>query len=211
MSILRPACHMRGLIAFCKSNPALRIEHKIGLLKNLLPETTEFGVDDDPYLFIMGYTCLLPFVPWINETMTLITKGVSIDAYQLIIDGSTREAVHAFEIMKHAAAMQEAMLTQAKRDGVQPTPWVRDPRAYRTVSLPWQLPAGFSDAVRGIMDGTSNIRFTGPVGEMWDADVMFFERKDWTEAEWREEWSEKVELNAPETTFFKDIKGQYEL
>ncbi|KAI4701489.1 hypothetical protein J4E81_003229 [Alternaria sp. BMP 2799] len=210
MSMLRPACHMRGLIAFCKSNPALRIEHKIGLLKNLLPEITPWGIDDgDPY--IMGYTCLNAFVPWIDETTSLFTNGMPVNAYQLIIDGSTREAIHAFEIMKYAAAMQEAMLTQAKRNGVEPTPWIRDPNARHTVSLAWQLPAGFSQAVRGIVDGTSNIRFTGPVGEVWDADVMFFERKDWTEAEWRKEWSEKVELNCPETDFFKDVKAQYEL
>lgn len=207
MSMIRPACHARGLISFCKSNPALRIEHNIGLLRNLLPRAADWGIDDHS---ILGSNCLEAMVPWIEGTSSLAASGMPLNAYRLIIDGSTTEAAQAFRIMKYAAAMQEAMLTQAERNSMQPTSWVRLPYG-ESISLPWHLPTGFPNAIRGIMNGTSNIRFTGPVGDPWDTDHMFLERKDWTEEEWHNEWEEKIGFSAVDSTFYKDVKAWYEL
>lgn len=206
-SLLRPACHARGLIGFCKSNSSLRVEHNIGLLSNLLPESTDLGIDDR---FILGSTCLGVTVPWIEEALSLAASGITTNAYRLIIDGSTTKAVQTFRLLKYAAAMQEAMLTQAERNNLQPTPWVRSGYGQVT-SLPWHLPAGFPNVIRAIMNGTSNIQFTGPVGDLWDSDLMFFESQDWTIADWRNEWKEKIVLCGPETTFYEDTQKWYEL
>ena len=206
VSRLRPACHARGLIDFCKSNSALRIEHRIGLLDNLLPLVSEPGIDDPD---ILGRTCVDVIVPWIENTLSLASYGMPIDAYQLVIDGSTQETVHAFEILKRAAAMQEAMLAQAQRSGVQPTSWLHDPQKHCTFPLPWHLPVGLPNAVRDIMAGTSNIQFTGPVGELWDPDLMYLKRKDWTIADWRKEWKEEIWYDCVKTSFYVDTQTWY--
>jgi len=183
------------------------VEHNIGLLSNLLPESTDLGIDDR---FILGSTCLGVTVPWIEEALSLAASGITTNAYRLIIDGSTTKAVQTFRLLKYAAAMQEAMLTQAERNNLQPTPWVRSGYGQVT-SLPWHLPAGFPNVIRAIMNGTSNIQFTGPVGDLWDSDLMFFESQDWTIADWRNEWKEKIVLCGPETTFYEDTQKWYEL
>jgi len=176
-------------------------------LSNLLPESTELRNSDR---FILGSTCLGVTVPWIEEALALAASGITTNAYRLMIGGSTTEAVQAFRLLKHAAAMQDAMLTHAERNNVQPTSWVRSGYA-QVISLPWHLPAGFPDVIRAIMTGTSNIQFTGPVGDLWDSDLMFLESQDWTIADWQNEWKEKIVLCGPETTFYKDKEMWYEL
>jgi hypothetical protein len=171
-------------------------------LSNLLPERNAIGLDyRTPY--ILGSDCLEPFIAWIEETTLLFGHGMPTNAYRLVIDGSSREAVHAFELIKYAAALQEAMLEQARRNGVQPVHWLLDPRRYSYFDVPWHLPAGFPDTIRKIMDGTSNISFTGPVGDPWDSDAMFAERKDWEEDDWRKEWKQKICIGgSPDGTFY---------
>jgi hypothetical protein len=43
-----------------------------------------------------------------------------------------------------------------------------------------------------MIQGTSFVGLDGPVGELWDEDVLFYSTKDWTLAEWRKEWSETI-------------------
>ncbi|KAI4946872.1 hypothetical protein J4E91_007044 [Alternaria rosae] len=118
------------------------------------------------------------------------------NAFQLIIDGSTKEAIHSFELIKYAAAIQEAMLMQAQLNGVQPTTWLQDPRTYDRFPLPWHLPADFPETVRS---------------SLWDPDTMFVERKDWVETDWLKEWDDKIGLGAVDSTFYQDVKAWYEL
>ena len=208
MSLLRPACHVRGLRPFCKSNPALRVERHIALLSNVLPQEYYLG-SINPY--ILGSNCVFPFILWIGETLSLSTYSMPPNAFQLIIDGSTKEAIHSFELIKYAAAIQEAMLMQAQLNGMQPTTWLQDPRTYDRFPLPWHLPADFPETVRSIMNDTSNIRFMGPVGSLWDPDTMFVERKDWVETDRLKEWDDKIGLGAVDSTFYQDVKAWYEL
>jgi hypothetical protein len=104
----RSVCHMRGLIPYCQQNPELSIERHIGLT-NLLPagNMKESGGNRT---FITGSEMLNAIVPWIKETLNLPAHGMPINAFHLFIDGSSRESVEVWEILKNAAAMQDAML-----------------------------------------------------------------------------------------------------
>jgi hypothetical protein len=52
--------------------------------------------------------------------------------------------------------------------------------------------ANFSRTIRDMIQGTSFVGLDGPVGELWDEDVLSYSTKDWTLAEWRKEWGETV-------------------
>jgi hypothetical protein len=87
---------------------------------------------------------------------------------------------------------------------LEPIPWYTIPCVsikYGQLMLPWHLPTGYSQAIRDIMDGTSNIFFTGDIGELWDRDAFFLERKDWTLEQWDDEWNEKVLVVGIRTDF----------
>ena len=141
--------------------------------------------------------------------MSLPTYGMPAGAYQLIIDGSTNEAAQAFDTIKYAAALQEAMLEQARQNGVQPTSWLQENGRYDTFPLPWHLPAGLPETVREMVNGTSNIRFTGPVGDLWDADLMSLKVKDWSQRDWRIEWDDEVLIRSIETSMYADMWAWY--
>jgi hypothetical protein len=98
-------------------------------------------------------------------------------SFGLIIDGSLRESLFAFENLKYAADMQEAMLEQ---DRLAVVKILGHPSLCSDLELPCYVPRGFSEAIQGMMDGTSNISFTGYVGEMWDQAAFFYERGHWT-------------------------------
>jgi hypothetical protein len=60
--------------------------------------------------FITGSEMLNAIVSWIKETLNLPAHGMPMNAFHLFIDGSSRESVEVWEILKNAAAMQDAML-----------------------------------------------------------------------------------------------------
>lgn len=206
--VCRSVCHTRGLIPFCLENPELRIERRIGLLTNLLPGGDSWSMHRSTW--ILGSDCIEGLVPWIVETALLPSHGMPAQSFRLIIEGNTKESLEAWELVKHAAAMQESMLEQCRLTNTCPTPAFDHHRSfYRRWPLPWHLPDVFFPAIRGIITGSSNIGFTGEVGELWDQDVFFFERKDWTLDQWEEEWTAKVYSHGISTDFWKASFSRY--
>jgi hypothetical protein len=130
--------------------------------------------------FVTGSEMLNAIVSWIKETLNLPAHGMPMNAFHLFIDGSSRESVEVWEILKNAAAMQDAMLKQCRIQGTRPTLKLFEDHYSGRIPLPWYLPTGFSQAIREVVHATSNIHFTGVVGELWDQDMFFFERRDWT-------------------------------
>ncbi|KAI4658981.1 uncharacterized protein J4E79_006741 [Alternaria viburni] len=209
-SMPRSVCHVRGLIPLCQANSKLRIERHIDLLANLLP----LGHPDSLYAgydSIAGSDVLDATIPWLMEVYLLHTHGMPAGSFRLVIDGHSRESLEAWNILKYAAAMQEAMLEQCRVKNTDPTSRLFDRRFLCRVGLPWHLPDGFSDTIRAVIDGTINITFTGDVGEMWDQDTFFFKRRDWTVNEWEEEWKDEVWIKEISTDYWKRINARYQI
>ena len=145
-------------------------------------------------------------VPWFTEISLLRTHGMPEGSFQLVIDGTSREALEVWNVIKHAAAMQGAMLEQCRVRNTQPTSRLYDSiagRIYGPRALPWHLPDGFSDTIRRTIEGTTNITFTGDMGELWDEDVFYFQRRDWTLEQWRHEWRHEIIVKSIDTDFWK--------
>ncbi|KAI4630680.1 hypothetical protein J4E80_001618 [Alternaria sp. BMP 0032] len=209
-SMPRSVCHVRGLIPLCQANSKLRIERHIDLLANLLP----LGHPDSLYAgydSIAGSDVLDATIPWLMEVYLLHTHGMPAGSFRLVIDGHSRESLEAWNILKYAAAMQEAMLEQCRVKNTDPTSRLFDRRFLCRVGLPWHLPDGFSDTIRAVIDGTINITFTGDVGEMWDQNTFFFDRRDWTVNEWEEEWKDEVWIKEISTDYWKRINARYQI
>ncbi|KAI4628772.1 hypothetical protein J4E83_003325 [Alternaria metachromatica] len=190
----RSVCHARGLIPICRANPNLKIERHINLLDSLLPVDQPNGYRGGRSS-IGSFNVMEAAVPWFAETPLLRTHGMPEGSFQLVIDGTSREALEVWNVIKHAAAMQGAMLEQCRVRNTHPTSRLYDSiagRIYGPTALPWHLPDGFSDTIRRTIEGTTNITFTGDMGELWDEDVFYFQRRDWTLDQWRHEWRSEI-------------------
>jgi hypothetical protein len=161
--------------------------------------------------YIAGSEMLHAIVPWIEETLNLPAYGMSADAFELFIDGSSQESVEAWELLKYAAAMQEVMLEQSQINGPRPTLMLSLAHYSGRILLPWHLPTGFSRAIRNAIQGTSNIHFTGEPGELWDQDVFFFERRDWTLDQWWLKWKDEICIKGIHTDFWMRFNSRYQI
>ena len=68
-------------------------------------------------------------------------------------------------------------------------PWIED-----AISLPAHgMPENaFAQMIRDIAERESIVRYDGDVGELWDRDQFFSERKAWTEDQWVTDWDKMV-------------------
>ena len=209
----RSVCHARGLIPICRANPNLRIERHINLLDSLLPVDQPNGYRGGRSS-IGGFNVMEAAVPWFAEIPLLRTHGMPEGSFQLVIDGTSREALEVWNVIKHAAAMQGAMLEQCRVRNTQPTSRLYDSiagRIYGPRALPWHLPDDFSDTIRRTIEGTTNITFTGDMGELWDEDVFYFQRRDWTLDQWRHEWRNEIIVKSIDTDFWKRSNAWYQI
>lgn len=209
-AVAHPVCHVQGLVPFCVENPKLRIERHVGLLSNLLLDG--YGTIYNSYGdFIMGTECLAVMVAWIEEAASLLTYGMPQSSFQLVIEGATRESSEAWELLKFAAATHEARLELCRRANKDPPPRPNDPRYFNEVDGCWNLPIGFSQTIRDIMNGTWIIRYDGDVGEIWDQDMFLIERADWTQRQWEMDWEEKLLYYSSETSFWSQVPHRYSI
>jgi len=114
------------------------------------------------------------------------------NAFELVIDGNVRESSEAWGILKAVAAIQKAMHRQCRMFVTRPKPRPLPPRYSHPALAPWSLPVGFAQMIRDIAEGKSVVRYDGDVGELWDRDQFFSERKAWTEAQWATDWGKMV-------------------
>ena len=205
----RPECHARGFIPFCLENPELRIIRHISLLDSLLPVGAEWSANPRD-IWLLSSECLAAMVPWIEEAVSLPAYGMPENAFELVIDGNQRESTEAWEVLKAAAAMQEAMLRQCRASGTQPKPRPLPPRYSHPTLAPWSLPVGFAQVIRDIAEGKSIVRYDGDVGELWDRDQFFLKRKAWTEDQWIRDWSKMVDRGIS-TNCWRYIADRYDV
>lgn len=110
--------------------------------------------------------------------------------------------------------MQGAMLEQCRVRNTYPTSRLYDSiagRIYGPRALPWHLPDGFSDTIRRTIKGTTNIPFTGDVGGLWNEEVFYFQRRDWTLDQWRHEWYNEIIVKNIDTDFWKRSNAWYQV
>ena len=205
-AVSRPECHARGLIPFCHENPRLRIERRISLLTNLLPPGSDYvsGYEDE---FIYSEDCFQVLLPWIDEALLLPSFGMPLPSFQLVVDGDARESSEFWHMLKYAAATQQARRKQLQLSGTDlPTGELRP--IYDGDYAVWDFPSGFARMVRDIYEGNSVVRYNGDVGEVWDEDTFFSERKDWTELQWETDWNETVDQGIV-SNFWPKISERY--
>ena len=203
-AVSRPEVHARGLIPFCIKNPQLRIERRIGLFTNLLPEGFVWSQGlDTGCRWLFSDMCFRVMIPWIEEALALSSLGMPTHSFSLVIDGSTEEALEIWNLLKYAAATQEARLLD------EPVPPSR-PLVLKYNSSR-DLPANFAKTIRDIVEGTSVIRFDGDVGELWDPEVFLYERRDWNKEQWDMDWFCNVTRHVIPTEFFRQAANRYHL
>jgi hypothetical protein len=191
-SVNDPACHAQGLVEICKGHPQLYVERHISFLTTVFPDGMESIFGWAPELRC-AMESLETIVDWIQEARDLFKLGMPDGRFKLVIDGTAEESVKCWKLLKQAATLQDAMLKWAHTHNVVPHNIPYDGRYnYGPYTLPWLLPANFSRTIHDMIQGTSFVGLDGPVGELWDEDVLSYLTKDWTLAEWRKEWGETV-------------------
>ncbi|OIW25766.1 hypothetical protein CONLIGDRAFT_647502 [Coniochaeta ligniaria NRRL 30616] len=113
-----PECHVRGLVPFCHENPALRIERRVSLWRNLFLLCRDSEINT-AYEVLFGDACERLF-PLLADT---ITRRVAMwmveaalpeipDAITLVLDGDPipeRTALIFDEVVQRDAAWQTAL------------------------------------------------------------------------------------------------------
>lgn len=131
-------------------------------------------------------------VPWIEEAQLLVSYGMPSQSFHLFIDGQANESSQFWHTLKHAAATQEARHSQLRLNGIRLPPRSPRPLYYNAWAI-WSLPMNFAQMIRDIVEGSSLVRYTGDVGELWDRDGFVSKSRDWTETQWESDWEEAVD------------------
>jgi hypothetical protein len=149
---------------------------------------------------------------WIEEVLRLPSLGMPRKCLRLVIDAVDRESLEAWDIMKHAAMLQDAMALWATHYEVQAADRARDIEyMYARWPLPWHLPPNFSQAVRDIVQDMSTIQFRGADGVLWDAQLFFKAHEEWKEDDWRQHWKDEVLGKGISTRFFQELRARYSI
>jgi hypothetical protein len=160
-----------------------------------------------------GDMIISAFAEWLEEASFLSTSPIPSGAFTLVIECTTEEGAQAWEILKQAASLQEAMLESIRSGRLQAQPLVSDPCFDEySYPLPCHLPASFAETVRAIVEGHSLVKVRGYVGAMWDVDELACARKDWNADLWRHEWKQDILHKCHATTERnRDLRSRYRL
>jgi hypothetical protein len=114
------------------------------------------------------------FFAWIEEALMLASSGMPANSFNLVIEGATWESLEVWNALKFAAATQEARLRQCRFSRTLPMlrPLQPDYRAS------WSLPIGFAKTIREIVECNSTVQFDRDVGELWNEEAFYSERKN---------------------------------
>lgn len=207
-AVSRSECHAEGLIPFCRENPELRVERRISLVANVFPEEFQCPVArESMFQWLFVQDCFRLLIPWIEEALSLSSRGMPPRSFTLVIDGSTQETSEMWRLLLYAAATQEARLEQCRLNGtdLHPRPLLRYYEDF------WSLPSNFAETIRDIVAGTSVVKYEGEMHEPWDQDVFSFERRDWTEEQWYNDWEINVLRQQIPSKFYVDGALRYHI
>ncbi|KAI4932513.1 hypothetical protein J4E85_002911 [Alternaria conjuncta] len=156
---------------------------------------------------IYSEDCFEVLIPWIEEALLLPSLGMPVQSFQLVVDGDARESSEFWHMLKYAAATQQARYRGLQLNGIDlPTGELRP--MYDGDYAVWDFPSGFASMVRDICQGNSIVRYNGDVGELWDEDKFFSERKDWTELQWETDWNETIDQGIV-SNFWPKVSERY--
>jgi hypothetical protein len=193
-SVVNPESHGHALIPLCKENPDLFIERRVGLLRNIFPRWQPEYIEGR---YWNRETFMDEMLLWIQEAQTLFMYGMPSGRFELMLDFTTPGSIEGWQTMKRAAALHDAMIQWYSQPG-KPVLHLTGPGSmheWRFASrfrLPLDLPSDFSKVIQEIIQGESFIRLLGKPGQIWDRDLLFYETKDRTVAEWEEDWHKRV-------------------
>ncbi|KAI4940158.1 hypothetical protein J4E86_011124 [Alternaria arbusti] len=183
-------------------------ERRIDLFNNLLPEGFIWFDTFDPNVefdWLRPTECFWVLIPWIEEAYNLLSCGMPLHSFSLVIDGSTREISEIWKLIKYAAATQEARLEQYRLLKEDPPP-----RSHTLDYYFWlALPTNFAKMIREIIEGSSVVKFEGDVGEPWDSDAFLFERKDWSDEQWDQDWIDNIVCYGISSNRFRQAANRY--
>ena len=160
--------HVRSIATYLRENPDLRVELHVGFWTNLVhPFWLESLIHEhDPGLISKPYL-LRPFADFLDE-LSHISNGLRpVKGLSVHIEGCMDESVAAWEMIKHAASLQDAMLhsdymqqhqevnLSEIMDTVFDVPLSRQALEER-FRLPCALPDSFVPAVRHIIEDSSH-------------------------------------------------------
>lgn len=63
--------------------------------------------------------------------------------------------------------------------------------------------------IREIVEGSSVVKFEGDVGEPWDSDAFLFERKDWSDEQWDQDWIDNIVCYGISSNRFRQAANRY--
>jgi hypothetical protein len=201
-SVSSPECHAQGLVPFCKENPALRIERRIGFWSNLYPagwsdirlaeihtEHSEQTITSNDSTAVVRL--LRSLAPWIKEIEPLRSM-MPPGAFTLVLEGTSTHTLDVWEFVKQAAARQGAQkLYYAQQSGTM-SPLPTATRLWLEEGLypqPCDLPINFYRTIESMSSGSDSIaKFDGILGVFPDYAAVFQQRTLWTVVKWIIEW-----------------------
>ncbi|KAF9871260.1 hypothetical protein CkaCkLH20_11181 [Colletotrichum karsti] len=217
-AVAHPESHALGLVPFCREYPLLRIERRVSLWTNVfLPDLRyptpaercgHVGTRSTPSLLhsdqITGN-----LAPWVMEAAALGPAGMPPGSFSLVLadDGVPELCTQIFDCVVHRdVAWQQAWvasvgdgLSWPERRGQDVFRYGRPhPRAimsYREPQTHEDRPGfwgyffeDFPQAVRDMVDGTSNVRCEFFPGTPWDVAELIVQARTWGPRAWEKEW-----------------------
>jgi hypothetical protein len=174
MSTPHPRCHAKGLVAFCRENPRLRIEHLVNLWTCALDcarwippralyviPVTHFATTPFPGKLSQVITAI---ASWIVEANALSALGMPEGAFTLLFDGEpySEHGVVLFKAVKWAACdqlLQELDIARMRQNDAPTWTEHRESPRYHF--------EGFPKAIDDIVRGKSIVKCNFDVGDSW--------------------------------------------
>ncbi|KAI4658919.1 uncharacterized protein J4E79_006679 [Alternaria viburni] len=197
-----PESHVRGLTPFLLENPHLRVELQVGFWNNLMHpvwlESTKYHRRSQTV--IPKENMLRPFADFLDELESFSANGVNSNALKVVIEGQKTESTLLWEVLKHAASLQEALAEsdymkqhhEIDRGLVRYEPdddeTLHDYAMRDRFQLPCDLPPSFHAMVRRITLDESFIHFDGDTGVLWASAKEISVRKAWSPQQFYDEW-----------------------
>jgi len=153
-SVVSPASHAQGLIAFCQENPSFRVVRRVDIWRTTL-------VPSSDRIFRSAKHDLQHIMMWVHEARILRKRGMPADSFELVLHGPSPEASqHIHNVIVNAAILQEAARETARRINK------RHAFTYHPVS------DDFPQVVKEILRGEIPVRFEAEMAEVWDLEEI---------------------------------------
>ncbi|KAH9226951.1 hypothetical protein K456DRAFT_58388 [Colletotrichum gloeosporioides 23] len=140
---------------------------------------------------------------WVQEALELEQAGMPQGSFTLVFDGDSSCSEIFKDIVQRDAAWQQAIDICLDRSILPPLRWDvrrRDARhekrgrredrteVFRESDNAWYVREGFPKAINDIVAGKSIIKCNFWVGDVWDAERLAEENKEWSMQQWKTAW-----------------------